>query len=291
MKRILLLLFCLGSLQTALAQNPVIEGDTMLCPWTNGTATVTNGVTYDTYQWFYKYWFLNDPYEAIPNATSANFTYDWYTYDQALFKVVATKNGVTYESNEIQIDSYNWIGFNVSYQIDEETMTYNPDTEGFYLCDGATVLLSTDSFFVNIEWYKDGQLIAGETGNTYLITGPGSYHAVGHPGVCPDNSNTTAGQPIVVTSNPNCALGIENPELAQNIKLYPNPAKETLTLDFPNSNMFSSYSILDVSGKVLATHTITGNITTIPVSHLSSGFYILKLDGERHSVTKKFAKN
>ncbi len=154
MKRILLLLFCLGSLQTALAQNPTITGDTMLCPWTDGTATITNGVTYDSYQWYFKYWFLNDPYEAISGATSASFTYDWYTYDQALFKVVAVKNGVTYESNEIQIDSYNWVGFNVSYPIDEETMTYNPDTEGFYLCEGATVLLSTDPFFVNIEWYK-----------------------------------------------------------------------------------------------------------------------------------------
>jgi hypothetical protein len=290
MKRILLLLFCLGSLQTALAQTPTISGDTMLCPWTNGTATITNGVTYDTYQWYFKYWFLSDPYEAISGATSASFTYDWYTYDQALFKVVATKNGVTYESNEIQIDSYNWIGFNVSFQIDEDTMTYNPDTQGFFLCEGATVLLSTDSFFVNIEWYKDGELISGETGNTYLITGPGSYHAVGHPGVCPDNSNTTIGQPIVVTMNTECSLGIENPEFAS-IKLYPNPAKETLNLELGTISDFTSYSIIDISGKVLDKQAITSQNSQIQINHLSNGFYILKLDGDKNSMTKKFVKN
>lgn len=290
MKRILLLLFCLGSLQTALAQNPTISGDTMLCPWTDGTATITNGVTYDSYQWYFKYWFLDDPYEAISGATSASFTYDWYTYDQALFKVVAIKNGVTYESNEIQIDSYNWVGFNVSFQIDEETMTYNPDTEGFYLCEGATVLLSTDPFFVNIEWYKDGELIPGETGNTYLITGEGSYHAVGHPGVCPNNSNTTIGQPIVVTANTECSLGIENPEFAS-IKFYPNPAKDFLNLELGNSSDFTSYSIIDVSGKVLGTQNISAQNTQIPLNHLSNGFYILKLEGEKFSTTKKFVKN
>lgn len=291
MKKLLLLIFCLGSLQSALAQSPVISGDTMMCPWTDGTATVTNGVTYDSYQWFYKYWFLNDEYEAIPGANSASFTYDWFTYDQSLFKVVAVLNGVTYESNTIQIDSYNWIGFNVSYQIDEDTMTYNPDTWGFYLCQGATVLLSTDSFFTNIEWYKDGELIEGETGNTYLITGPGSYHAVGHPSVCPGNSNTTVGQPIVVSANPDCTLGIDNPELADGIKLYPNPAKETITLNLANNSLFSSYSIIDISGKILTIQNLTDSTNVIDVSQLANGFYILKLDGDRISTTKKFIKN
>ena len=291
MKRILLLLFCLGSLQTALAQTPTISGDTMMCPWTDGTVTITNGVTYDSYQWFSKYWFTNDEYVAISGATSASFTYDWYNYDQSLFKVVVTLNGENFESNSIQIDSYNWIAFGVSYPIDEETMTYNPDTEGFFLCEGASVLLSTDPFFINIEWYKDDELIAGETGNTYLITGPGSYYAVGYASVCPNSSNTNMGQPIVVDMNSECNLSVDNPELASNIQLYPNPAKETLTLELGSSSEFTSYSIIDVSGKVLVKQTITSENNIIPVNHLSNGFYILKLDGKKISTTKKFIKN
>ena len=35
----------------------------------------------------------------------------------SLFKVVAIKNGVTYESNEIQIDSYNWVIYSLFFII------------------------------------------------------------------------------------------------------------------------------------------------------------------------------
>ena len=52
MKRILLLLLCLGGLQAAWAQAPTITGDTMMCPYTDGTATITNGITYDSYRGF-----------------------------------------------------------------------------------------------------------------------------------------------------------------------------------------------------------------------------------------------
>ncbi|RRJ89975.1 T9SS type A sorting domain-containing protein [Flavobacterium macacae] len=291
MKRILLLLLCLGGLQAALAQAPTITGDTMMCPYTDGTATITNGITYDSYQWFSKFWFTEDEYVAIEGATAASFTYDWFTYDQSLFKVVVTLNNETFESNAIQIDSYNWMGFSVNYPIDNDTMTYNPDTEGFFLCEGATVLLSTNEFFINMEWYKDGVLLPGETGNTYLITGPGSYHAVGYAGVCPQNSNSNVGQPIVVDMNSECNLSIDNPELASTIKLYPNPAKNFLNLELGNSSEFTSYSIIDISGKVLAEQTITSENNIIPVNHLSDGFYILKLDGNNFSTTKKFIKN
>lgn len=291
MKRILLLLLCLGGLQAAWAQAPTITGDTMMCPYTDGTATITNGITYDSYQWFSKFWFTEDEYVAIEGATAASFTYDWFTYDQSLFKVVVTLNNETFESNAIQIDSYNWMGFSVNYPIDNDTMTYNPDTEGFFLCEGATVLLSTNEFFINMEWYKDGVLLPGETGNTYLITGPGSYHAVGYASVCPQNSNSNVGQPIVVDMNSECNLSIDNPELASTIKLYPNPAKNFLNLELGNSSEFTSYSIIDISGKVLAEQTITSENNIIPVNHLSDGFYILKLDGNNFSTTKKFIKN
>src|SRR5690606_27447691 len=87
-------------------QSPVIAGDVVLCPNTARTATVTTGITYDSYQRYYKYWFLEDDFEAIEGATSDSFTYDWFTYEQAIVKVVVTLDGVTYESNSTQRDSY-----------------------------------------------------------------------------------------------------------------------------------------------------------------------------------------
>lgn len=58
------------------AQQPVIEGDLLLCPDTNGTATITSPIVYDSYQWYFRYWFLADPFVAIDGATQQSFTYD-----------------------------------------------------------------------------------------------------------------------------------------------------------------------------------------------------------------------
>lgn len=106
MKKVLLSLMLFVTCTVGFGQaNPTLTGDTMLCPWTDGTAAVTNPI-YDSYQWYFKYWFLNDPFVAIEGATQSTFTYDWYTYDQALFYVKTTKDGEAYISDTLQIDSY-----------------------------------------------------------------------------------------------------------------------------------------------------------------------------------------
>jgi len=112
-KLLSLLLFC--GFQFGFAQTPVITGDLILCPNTSGTAVITGDVTYDSYTWYAKYWFTNDDFVEITGANGASFTYDWDSYDQKLIKVVVTRNGDTFESNELQIDSYNWAGMTTMY--------------------------------------------------------------------------------------------------------------------------------------------------------------------------------
>ena len=175
MKRTLLLIFCFATFANVSAQAPEITGDVMLCPYTDGTATVTNPI-YDSYQWYSKYWFTSDPYVAIAGATGPSFTYDWFTYDQSLFKVVTTLNGTTYESNEIQIDSYAWASFSVGTELNEFVST-DPNNGNLLLCSGASF---TASIFMpydfGIQWYKNGVPISGANEMDYVITGPGLYH-------------------------------------------------------------------------------------------------------------------
>ena len=132
MKRVLLIILGCSFFTTASAQTPQIEGDTMLCPWTDGTASVVNEQEYDSYQWYSKFWFTDDDFVAIDGANQASFTYDWYNYDQSLFKVVVTLDGETYESNTIQIDSYAWAGFVVGAELNDNVTT-DPNT-GDYVC-------------------------------------------------------------------------------------------------------------------------------------------------------------
>ena len=64
MKKILLLLLLLNGLSKMSAQNPQIQGDLMLCPYTDGTATVMEPI-YDSYQWYSKYWFTPDEFVEV----------------------------------------------------------------------------------------------------------------------------------------------------------------------------------------------------------------------------------
>ncbi len=291
MKKTLLLILCFIGFGTVSAQAPQINGDLMLCPYTNGTATVTNP-TFDTYQWYYKFWFTQDAYVAIPGATQATFTYDWYTYDQSLFKVVATVGGNTYESNIIQIDSYAWVGFTVGTEMNE-FVTMDPNNGNMLLCPGGSF---TASIFMpynyNIQWYKNGSPIDGANQMEYEISGPGSYHVVAAPSFCPNSTSNNETLPIVVEVDTNCTLGT-NPTEREDFTIYPNPVKQTLFFNLANNTQFNKYRIIDASGKVLEENSlITGqNTAAINVSNLSEGFYLIQLQGENQSTVKRFIKN
>jgi hypothetical protein len=289
MKKILLTLVFLTAAYTATAQAPVISGDLMLCPDTNGTATITNSATYDTYQWYFKYWFLDDQeFVPVDGATEASFTYDWFTYDQALIKVVVTQGENTYESNTIQIDSYQWAGLVIISTLGEG-VTINGDNGNLMMCEGASVVNTVNDFFVNLQWYKDGEPIEGATANTYSITEPGSYYVTASPSTCTNYVNTTITQPIVAEANSDCALGIDNPAAADKFMLYPNPAKNTLNIRLGQSSNVSDYSVIDVSGKILLSGK-AGSESAINISSLAAGTYLLKLSGDSAQVSKMFIK-
>ena len=291
MKRTLLLIFCFATFANVSAQAPEITGDVMLCPYTDGTATVTNPI-YDSYQWYSKYWFTSDPYVAIAGATGPSFTYDWFTYDQSLFKVVTTLNGTTYESNEIQIDSYAWASFSVGTELNEFVST-NPNNGNLLLCSGASF---TASIFMpydsGIQWYKNGVPISGANEMNYVITGPGLYHVEAAPSFCPDSVSSNETLPIVVEEDTSCSLGTNDPDISSAFTMYPNPANDFILLDFNTGSSFTSYRIIDASGKVLEQrhHIENEQQININTAHLAAGFYLLQLLGDSTMEVKQFIK-
>lgn len=290
MKKLLLLTILLLT-GFARAQAPVIEGDIMMCPWTDGTATITSSETYESYQWYYKYWFLSDDYVAIEGADGPSFTYDWYTYDQALLKVVVTTTGgQTLESNTIQIDSWTWASMTVMGDMGDPTnVFFDDDLQVFMVCEGTTFPNTVNSpYTANIQWYKDDAIIPGATSATYEIHEAGTYYVRASPGICPDQpQNAANSMPIVVEMKADCSMGTHNPA-AVNVALYPNPAANVINLQFSNTANFDSFTILDITGKTLLKGNLRDN--AINVSMLASGSYILKLEGGSQQVTKKFIK-
>lgn len=292
MKRVLLIILGCSFFTTASAQTPQIEGDTMLCPWTDGTASVVNEQEYDSYQWYSKFWFTDDDFVAIDGANQASFTYDWYNYDQSLFKVVVTLDGETYESNTIQIDSYAWAGFVVGAELNDNVTT-DPNTGDYVLCQGGSFSASIFMpYSFGIQWFRNGEPIDGANQMSYTITEEGQYHVVAAPEFCPNSTSTNEFMPIIVTLNQDCELSVDNPKSAT-VSLFPNPAQTNLSVSFGSITDISSYRVLDATGKVILNNTLSSgeNNTTIDVSSLSAGFYFLQLQGENKSTVKRFIKN
>lgn len=89
---------------------------------------------------------------------------------------------------------------------------------------------------------------------------------------------------IVVTQD---AVGIAQPSLSAQIKLYPNPAGDYLVLD-AGSNHITQYTITDLLGKELVSNA-GGNSshTTINTSSLARGMYLLQIwSGQQKAVVK-----
>jgi len=283
-KQSLLLALLFGVFTLAAQVRPDIDGDLMLCPNTNGTAYVTNP-QFDTYQWYYRYWFPeNQPFVPIEGATASTFTYDWFTYDQAQLKVVATLNGQTLESDTIQIDSYAWATMTIMWDENTPGLHYDGDNNIFYLESGYAFPLDLQlPYSENIQWYKDFEIIEGANNSHFEITGPGLYYVSAGPNVCPDN----------ITNGPvfdvQLFVGMDDIE-AGSINIYPNPAKDYLIMHFPGNDKFEKYSISDLSGRILKEGTLTSSETRIDIVSLLPGTYLIKIEGEQGTVLKKILK-
>ncbi len=85
--------------------------------------------------------------------------------------------------------------------------------------------------------------------------------------------------------------GIEESLLANNIKIFPNPAKEVLRIEML-TNFNGTIQIRDALGKEIYNTNLQNNITnfTIDTKDFESGLYFISFRNERGEVNKKFIK-
>ncbi len=74
--------------------------------------------------------------------------------------------------------------------------------------------------------------------------------------------------------------------LLQEFKLYPVPATHVLTVESPYEN--GEYVIVNVAGVAVLQGELTDTVTTLDISSLSSGSYLLRFSTEQGVVTKPF---
>lgn len=99
--------------------------------------------------------------------------------------------------------------------------------------------------------------------------------------------NSTGDQIHLKQSSANL-LSVEN-YVFKDVKLYPNPAQDVVTIDLPANMENTSVKVYDFLGKQVLTQDATTK-NTIDVSAWQSGVYLIQLTNNNNSITKRFVK-
>lgn len=90
--------------------------------------------------------------------------------------------------------------------------------------------------------------------------------------------------PIIILDK---SLSVEDEILRNSISLYPNPAKDFITVQ-KNDNFESlQLELYSISGAKVMSDVIDSNSKTIQTNHLSSGIYLMRIKSDKTVITKK----
>lgn len=85
------------------------------------------------------------------------------------------------------------------------------------------------------------------------------------------------------------AVGLTDLE-AKSFMVYPNPAKDLLTILNITNASTSKVELVDLTGKVIGTYVLDGTTITIPVNQLAKGFYQLVITANGNKQVERFVK-
>jgi hypothetical protein len=85
-------------------------------------------------------------------------------------------------------------------------------------------------------------------------------------------------------------LGVNDNTLSSQVSVSPNPAVNTVTISNRSNINLSTVQIYNIEGKLLQTVSVDGSSTTLDISSLASGIYMVKISSEQGIATKKLIK-
>lgn len=163
-----------------------------------------------------------------------------------------------------------------------------------------TVLLPTNPSDVT---GKANLLIELTQGTTSLTGLPATYTGA-FTNINPDDANiiwdstnnywkvtfSTTGFGGFFAKTTNAALVAANFDYSSNVKIYPNPAKNIITIDLLSIDN-SGVEVFDINGRKLFEQNLSNNSNTINIDHLDSGMYLFKVNSDRGTAISKVVKN
>lgn len=151
-----------------------------------------------------------------------------------------------------------------------------------YVIDVATTTSGTtieaSATDVNYQWLdcdNDYAPINNATSQSFTASQNGNYAVEITDGICVDTSDCVAITTVSLVDYQNI----------DHVSVYPNPTKNTLYID--NANIYVSYKIVDIQGKVLRSDKIAGSIN---IEDLKQGHYFIHFTNDHSNTILKFIK-
>jgi len=219
------------------------------------------------------------------------------SYTETFRGTFGTSTNQIFEDNRPQI-STNWTGTKMFVSwLDTDTLLFGSTDGNFYPdihfrgidCASGNTTMAMD---VTAGTFGDGTAYMG-TAPYYVFDNGSSYEI---PFVFQEfdlSDITTIAQFFyvkgftVTDADFSITTGTNELNNSLSISLFPNPATTTITIQLPNT---STIQILNIQGQVIKTVTTSEKETTIDVSGLASGVYIIKVLNEEGMGVRKFVK-
>jgi hypothetical protein len=178
-------------------------------------------------------------------------------------------------------------GANSPIQICSNVSLY--DTSGntsqrkYYLLPGANLIIkNTFSHFVYMQGNSTLTKIGAGGGSTFIYNEPASTLT----GTFSPASTTcnAVSFPTLACSNPTTGIGQNNS--SNLISIYPNPAKNQITLNNENSSIFNA-TLINMLGQKIRTFEVENGKNSIDISALSDGIYFINICDKNNMIASK----
>jgi hypothetical protein len=224
-----------------------------------------------------------------------NYTYSWtrndtllkneqtnelFIKDKGVYKAIVNKgDGCINETNAVTLKG-------CTDDVSNQFLMLNPPVIS---ADKTTVFANEQSFIrtsgctdVNFQWLKDAEPIAGANQATFEIKQSGTYRLQIDKLGC-----TAVSEPVkIVVEN----ILSSEPETAIDIKVFPNPFSETLTIELPaRINKKIDFELKDISGKLLKNWRVDDKYN-LSLTDIPEGVYRLSFDVDNKRFVKKIIK-
>jgi hypothetical protein len=129
----------------------------------------------------------------------------------------------------------------------------------------------TSSVASGIQWFLNGNPVAGATSVNYSPTGNGTYTVRATVGNC---SATSLPYNFFFTA-------INSPDLEAGMHIAPNPVKETLTIRYKGAASRFRITMMDMTGRTVYEASAVLGRHAVDVRKLSAGGYVVRIISER----------